>query len=425
MKAIINARLYDYVNYHELGYMIYDERIHEIGPMNQFKYNMETYDVKGQWVIPGLINFHTHIYSSLFRGFHFDVSPQSFQELLEKIWWKYDDSLKLEDIGMACGAYCFESLRSGVTAIVDHHASGEIKGSLNVIRNVLKGHFGMKGMFSFETSDRYHVPDCLDENRDAVQLGDGILGLHASMSLSDETLSACSEEFGQGPIHVHLAESDEDEADAMDQYGITATERFHKHGLLNKGSILAHCVHINEKEAQLISQQGAIVALNPSSNMNNAVGISNLSLMKKWNIPVVVGTDGLGANIAKEWLNVYFLNKLRDQNSNGIPLDSMGQDLVSSYELFNHLSGSQIGLFKEGYDADFMVVDYKSATPVTKDNVFAHIFFGIFDSLRPRDVFVQGNKKIKNYEPTIVFDFNEELVKGFWKRIGGKNEIKS
>src|SRR5665648_103051 len=144
MKAIINVRLYDFVNYIDNGYIIFDKKIIEIGHMKDFNKTIDRIDGCRKLIIPGLINFHTHIYSALFRGLNINASPTTFRGVLEDIWWKYDSKLRLEDIGLSAMIYGSESMKSGVTAIVDHNASGEISGSLDVLRNVIKNHFGIK-----------------------------------------------------------------------------------------------------------------------------------------------------------------------------------------------------------------------------------------------------------------------------------------
>lgn len=419
LKAIVNVRIYDYIDYIDDGYLLFDKEIIEMGPMKNFKQTCERIDGKGRLVIPGLINFHTHVYSALFRGLNLNASPVLFREILEDIWWRFDAALKLEDVGFSAGVYCKDSLQSGVTAIVDHHASGEISGSLAVLRNVIKGHFGMKALFCFETSDRFNLDLCISENVEAIEMGDGLFGLHAQMSLSESTLSACSPYAKGTPIHIHVAESKEDEANCIEKHGQRVVQRLDAHSLLTRHSILAHCVHIDEEEAEIIGKRGCVVALNPSSNMNNAVGYFNYDFFRNNSIDVVAGTDGLGSNIAKEWQNIFFNGKQFMNHPSGISPDEIRCHLVRSYELFNELANVKIGRFKTGYDADFLITDYIPPTEMNEDNAFAHVFFGAFDHLRPKDVFIKGELKIENYELTIKFDFNHDIPNQLWKRIEG------
>lgn len=419
MKALVNVKTYDFVEYIDDGYIIFDKKIIEVGHMKDMKHPCERIDGKGRLLIPGLINFHTHIYSTLFRGLDMKAYPESFRDVLDEIWWKFDSFLKLEDIGLSAGVYCMESLKSGVTSIVDHHASGEISGSLDVLRNVVKGHFGIKALFCFETSDRFDIDQCIKENIQAMEMGDGIFGLHAQMSLSEDSLSKCSIYAGDTPIHIHAAESMEDEKDCHEKYGMSVIERLDKHALLNRNSILAHCTNINEIEGEIIGERECITALNPSSNMNNAVGLFDYDIFRNNAINLVVGTDGLGTNIGKEWQSLYFNGKQGLGNPSGIGLDEIRYHIAKSYELFNELAFKKIGRFKNGYDADFILIDYMPPTPLNGDNAFGHIFYGVFDNLRPSDVFIEGDRKIMDYELQIKFDINQDVSRRLWKRIEG------
>lgn len=418
MKAIINLKIYDYENYIDNGYIIFDKKIIEVGHMNDFKAPMERIDGKGKLLIPGLVNFHTHVYSTLFRGLDMKTSPKTFKGVLDEIWWKFDSKLRLEDIGLSAEVYCDECIKAGVTALIDHHASGEINGSLDVLRNVIKNKFGMKAMFCFETSDRFNIDECIRENLHSLEMGDGFFGLHALMSLGDKSLEKIKNNAKEWPIHIHVAESMEDEKYSIENHDMTVVERLEKFSLLNKDSILAHCVNINDREAELIGKRNCVVALNPTSNMNNAVGLFDYNLFKRNNIGLVVGTDGLGVNIMREWQNLYYIGKQSTENPSGIGLDEIQNHILESYRFFNSLSKSKIGRIKAGYDSDFLVFDYNPPTPMDENNVFGHVFFGVFDSMKPRYVIVEGNYKINDYKAQIEFEMRHDLVKDLWERIG-------
>ena len=160
MKAIINARIYDFENYIENGFVIYNESIIDVGDMKDYNGHYELYDAKGKLLIPGLINGHTHIYSTLFRGAPLQASPNNFLEILDQIWWKFDKELTLASIRESAKAYGQMSLLCGVTSLIDHHASGEIIGSLQVIHEELDK-LKMKHLLCFETSDRFDIKECI------------------------------------------------------------------------------------------------------------------------------------------------------------------------------------------------------------------------------------------------------------------------
>lgn len=394
MKAIINARIYDYKSYIENGYVIYDNNILEIGEMKDFNGHYETYDAAGKLLLPGLLNGHTHLYSTLFRGCPLGASPDNFMDVLTEIWWHFDKKLTLESIKASAYHYAKESLRYGVTSIIDHHASGEIKDSLQTIRYMLNQE-GVKHALCFESSDRFNLEASLMENIFALE-HNGFIGLHASLSLNDSSLKRISEL--KGPIHVHVAESELDEKDSLDRFGLSVVERLNKFNLLRADSIMAHCVHINDYEAELIKKNNCFIAINPSSNLNNAVGLYRYDLIEKYKIPILIGTDGLGANVAKEWQNFYYVGKQVLNHPSGISLDTIKNYINSAYEYFNKKTFNAIGAIKEGYNSDFIIVDYHSMTPITDDNIFGHVFFGVYEACKPFAVFTNGVKRIDQYE---------------------------
>ncbi|MCD6436533.1 MAG: amidohydrolase family protein, partial [Clostridiales bacterium] len=187
--------------------------------------------------------------------------------------------------------------------------------------------------------------------------------------------------------------------------------------LLTKDSILAHCVHINDEEANIIGKSGAVIVLNPTSNMNNAVGTFSYSRFKDNQIPLLVGTDGLGSNIAASWQNLFYVGKQSMNDPNGISLDDIKNHIIKSYEYFNRLSGYKLGQIKVGFDADFLLLDYNTPTPINSSNIFGHIFYGLFDRLTPHSVFINGKRKIDNYSVTFEKKDYSNVSENLWKRI--------
>ncbi|MBN2897222.1 MAG: amidohydrolase family protein [Clostridia bacterium] len=418
MKAIINVTIYDYLAYHPSSYVIFDKQIVAVGSMKNFKTDqLEIIDGQGMLLLPGLINFHTHIYSTLVRGLAIDAEPKDFKGILEDLWWRFDRQLTLEDLFASAVRYGEASLRAGVTAVIDHNASGAIDGSLEALRKGIKETLGMKGLFCFETSDRFNVDHCIEENLRGIANGDGLFGLHASMTLSDETLSRVEKVLGETPIHIHVAESTMDEDKTLSKHHMSVVHRLGRYNLLNPGSLLAHCVHIDDEEAALMAQNKCYVAINPSSNMNNAVGSFKYEKFRSHNIGVLVGTDGLGVNIARAWQDLYYLGKNEMRDPSGISLDEIRHHIIQSYVYYGQVSGHKVGRIEADYDADMMLIDYKAPTPMNEANVFAHIFYGVYDNLRPRHLFIEGKKKIEHFLLLEGFSGPYEKTEALWEKV--------
>ena len=205
---------------------------------------------------------------------------------------------------------------------------------------------------------------------------------------------------------------------------MTVIERFDKYNLLKPDSILAHCVHINAEEAKIIKERKAVIALNPTSNMNNAVGSFNINIFRDNNIQLLIGNDGLGTNIAKEWTYFYYAGKAGIKDANGISFTELLYYLNDSYEYFGRQMGIKIGKIKESYVADFVLIPYINPTKMDETNAFGHVFYGLFENFKPSHVIVKGEVKIENF----ISIFDEEKTyknariasKALWERLGEK-----
>lgn len=410
MKALIHVKIYDYHEYIPDGFIVFNEEVQKIGVMEEFEdTGFEIIDGQGKMLLPGLINFHTHIYSMLIRGYDIGAKPITFQDVLDQIWWKFDHHLNLDDLRLSAALYSDECLQNGVTAVIDHNASGLIQGSLEALESGLK----IPSLLCFETSDRFDVDQCLEENSRKY------LGLHASLSLSDETLSKAKAHIQ--PIHIHVAESLEDETDSWSQYDRSVVKRLKQHGLLRKDSILAHCVNIDSEEARLIGEYECKIALNPTSNMNNAVGTFPYSLFREHDIQLLVGTDGLGSNIARAWQNLFYVGKQSLGEPDGISLGEILNLIKNSYEYFTRMSTRKVGRITPGYASDFVLLEYINPTPMNSDNIFGHTFYGLFSHFHPESVYVGGTAQVKNYRLLQPANTDIQQVQKLWTRIQGGN----
>lgn len=428
MKAVTNVAAYDFNSLRENCYIKFNSEIEEIGDMKNFddKDVDEIYNLKGLLLMPGLTNCHTHIYSTLSRGMNVPFNPKSFQDILNQLWWKLDGKLDNEGNYYSALVYGIDCIKSGVTSIIDHHASGiDILGSLDEIKRAVSEELGLRGIFCFETSDRFNIHECIKENMDFLkqksEKSAGLFGMHASISLSDDSLEKISKELNGQPIHIHVAESIEDVEDCRAKYNMSILERLDKFNLLNENSILAHCVHINHEEGRIIADRKCKIAMNPTSNMNNAVGIANYEIFRENKIKCMVGNDGLGANITRDYLNVVYAMKNKLGSTTKFGLDDLVELIENGYEYIGNMLNIKIGKIQEGYKADFITVPYDSPTPLNKDNVLGHVFFGVFESFHPKDVWVDGKILMENYQvkydTKALYENSRKIAEKLWERI--------
>lgn len=425
--------------YYEQGAVLVDgSRIQAVGSYEELKSahpEAEFIDAKGMVIMPGLINTHHHIYSAFARGLNIKGnSPKNFLEILEGTWWKIDRQLTLENVYYSALTTYMECIQQGVTTVFDHHASyGAVTGSLFEIARAAK-ELSIRTSLAYEISDRDGVQktrEALEETQDFLQFVNqnnhsmiqGMVGLHASFTLSPETLKLCRrEEFIKAGFHVHVAEGEYDESHCRTTYGKSVVKRLEEEGILGQRCIAGHCIHISNEDMDTLQRTNTMVVHNPQSNMGNAVGSPDVITMLDKKILVGLGTDGYTSDMFESLKTAHILQKHR----RGLPDRGF---LEATQLLFDHNAkiatrhfGQEMGVLKRGASADVILVDYQPYTPMTKDNLAGHLMFGMSGRMTDTTmihgkIVMRGRKLITIDEKTI----KEESIKsaqGLWNRLG-------
>jgi len=365
-------------------------------------------DCSGCLVVPGNVCAHTHLYSALARGMPYALAPPTnFTQILQRIWWRLDRALDEDSIRASALVGGMEALLSGTTTLVDHHASpNAIDGSLDIVEEALRS-LGVRSVLCYETSDRDGLERALagvGENRrfldrvrrEQLPLARGMVGAHASFTLSDETLAACCEAagvYGVG-LHIHAAEDGADERDAVARCGHRVVDRLQRAGALDERTLLAHGVHLDDEEVGLVHAAGASLAHNARSNMNNSIGRARLAALGE---RVSLGTDGIGSDMFEESRTAFFRLREDDGGTGG---DWPLQRLAQSAHLAGRAFGEPLlGTLAEGAPADLVVLDYAAPTPVHDGSFAGHWVFGL-SSRHVRDVMVAGEWVVSDRQLT-------------------------
>ncbi len=373
----------------------------------------EVIDCSGKLIVPGMVNSHTHLYSTLSRGLALPgYSPENLSEVLTGLWWKLDRKLNEESVRTSARIGAMEYIKNGVTTIFDHHSSpNHMENSLQLIKEEAVDNLGLRSSLCYEVTDRNGREEAekgIRENLDWLSvvsnrdddLTAGQFGLHASFTLSSETLEEVSsylEDLDTG-IHIHLAEGREDQEDSLGNYGTRVVNRLNHFGLLDEKAILAHGIHLSEPEKQILAERNPFVVYNPRSNMNNAAGVTDVAGLLDRGVRVGLGNDGLGFNMIDEFRDALLLQKIYHGSPSTLGLEGIGKTLFDyNYDLASSAFGINLGKLVPGQKADLAVVDYPSPTPVKQDNFFGHLFFG-----------VGGN----NYDVETVFIDGKPVMRG-------------
>lgn len=395
LKNVTAVQLHPAMVQENVDIAIDGDEILAVGPALTQRFPEASYkEMHGKVVMPGIVCSHNHFYSGLSRGIQAKIAPcPDFISTLKNLWWRLDRALDEESLyysGLICS---LEAIKSGCTAVIDHHASpAYIAGSLDTLRNAfIKA--GLRGMTCFETTDRNgglkelqagveenirfakHI-DAAKEKGQQPYLVEAHIGAHAPFTVPDAGLAMLSEAVkvtGRG-LHIHAAEDRYDVSHSHHHYGKDLLARLAEYDLIDSKTLIAHGLYLSADDIALLNDKDGFLVHNARSNMNNHVGY-NHQLTGIRNL--ALGTDGIGSDMFEEMKFAFF--KHRDA---GGPLwpDSFARALTNGNALLSRNFHAKFGRLEAGYKADLTLCDYASPTPLLPENVAGHIAFGLGSS---------------------------------------------
>ncbi|HOK60816.1 MAG: amidohydrolase family protein [Tenuifilum sp.] len=391
----------------------------EFHPPKTYRGNAtETINCSGKLVTHSFIVGHHHAYSALARGMGAPKkSPENFYEILKYIWWTLDKCLTTEMVEYSGLVTAMACAKAGATFVIDHHASPyAVKGSLETLAKAFE-RVGLSHLLCYEISDRDGdeiAQQGLEETDSYLKNYQGLVGLHASFTLSDKTLQAAADltqKYNSG-VHIHVAEDKYDQQHCHETYGKTVVERLSDFNFLNSSkSILVHCLHLSEKERNLIGQSPCWVAQNTDSNLNNNVGYFS---SKNLGENIMLGTDGMHSDMLQSMKSAYFVG----QNF----------DPMSPAQAYKRLRNAHHYIAQNGFSGDgpdnLVVLDYDSPTPVNAENIPGHFIYGINQShiehVISNGKLIVKSRAITTVDQEIILKESQKLALELWKRMRGE-----
>ena len=374
----------------------------------------EKMDLREKLVLPGLICAHTHAYSAFAFAFPVKGRSENLQEILKNLWWPLDQCLDKESVYWSGVLTGIRYLKNGVTTIIDHHASPNfLKGSLSTLAEGFK-EIGIRSCLSYEVTDRYgenKTEEAIRENESFIkeygygrkdEMISALFGLHASFTLSAETLRKCAERAKAG-FHLHVGEGKVDGIDALDRFKKPLVQHLKDEGILNEKSLAIHCVNLNGNEIKTLRETNANVITNPRSNANNGVGIMPLDAMLRKKIRVGIGNDGLGYDMLEEIKSLQFMQSLRAKKVSVLSSKVLNDTLFSNNSrIASSLFRRGVGQIIEGAYADLVVMDVR---PSGNELNLMSLDSSLIDSVMVNGRWIIRNKKfvfdVKKYEEKI------------------------
>jgi len=397
----------------------------------------ERLDADGQLAMPAALCGHTHFYGAFARGWAYPGLPATrFGDILESLWWRLDKCLTPEDVRYSALVCLVDAIRHGTTTLIDHHASpNAIAGSLDILAEAVV-QSGVRAALCYEVTDRDGAA------RAQAGIGENVrflqrmrehphpqlaasFGLHASLTLSDETLAdavdaAAGMETG---FHIHAAEGIEDVEDSLAKSGLRVIHRLHKAGILGGRSIVAHAVHVDESEMDVLAETGTWVTHQPRSNMNNAVGFARVEDMLRHGVKIALGNDGFSNNMMAEMKVAYLGHKLIQRDPRAMPADLVLHLAYDANALLTQLFWPEqtLGVLAPGAAADIVFMEYQPTTPLTVGNLPWHLMFGyeasaITTTISAGRVLMQ-NRQLLTLDEAEITARSRALAAALWARV--------
>jgi putative selenium metabolism protein SsnA len=387
-------------------------------------------------VAPGNICAHTHFYGAFARGMAAPGDPpKDFPEILERLWWKLDKALTPDDVHYSALVCLIDAVKHGTTTLIDHHASpNAIEGSLDVVAGAVE-EAGLRACLCYEVTDRdgpERARAGIEENlrfiksrisNPSSQIA-ASFGLHASLTLSDATLEACRDanDSPNHGFHIHAAESEADQYDSLKKSGLRVIDRLRKFGVLGPRSIVAHAVHIDQRETESLRETGTWVTHQPRSNMNNAVGAADVEGLLRTGVKVCLGNDGFSNSMWDEWKAAYLYHKAARRDPRRMSGATVAEMAVTNNAALAGMFFPQapIGELTPGAFADIIFIDYHPTTPMTAGNLPWHILFGFENSMVTTTIcagkVLMKDRRLLFLDEAEITARSRELANSLWTR---------
>ncbi len=333
----------------------------------------DTLDGHGKLAIPGLVNAHTHLAMTLFRGYADDMALMPW--LQEKIW-PLEARLTKEDIRWGVKLGCLEMIRFGVTCYNDMYYF------MDEAARATK-EMGLRAFLSGVVFDSR--PDFRKEAEDFIKRwkGDDLIhpavGPHAIYTCSEDTLLWAKETAKKNGVmlHIHLSETRGEVEDSQKRHGKSPVEYLDSLGWLGPNVLAAHCVWLSDDDISILAERKVNVAHCPVSNLKLAAGIAPLEKLLAAGVNVCIGADGASSNNNLDLFEEMKTAAIVQKNALCRP-DALKAEEVwrigteNAYKAF----GLDFGL-REGALADLALIDLRRPWFTPETNIISHLIYGI------------------------------------------------
>jgi 5-methylthioadenosine/S-adenosylhomocysteine deaminase len=374
----------------------------------------EVIDARGRAVIPGLVNGHTHVPMTLFRGIADDLDLNEW--LTKYIFPAEAKNVTEEFVRAGAQLGLAEMIRGGTTTYCDMYYFEDAVAE-ETERAGVRGLLG-ETVIDFPVPDNKTWPDAMRYTERYVARWKGnrlitaAIAPHAPYTVSEAHLRevrAFADRTG-APVVTHVAETRKEVDDISRDHGARPVEYLARIGFLSPHVVAAHTVHLTEGEISLLKQNGVGSVHNPQSNMKLASGVAPVPQMLRAGVAVGLGTDGAASNNDLDmWEEMDTAAKLHKLTTND-PKTLTAEEALSLATIGGaralHMD-SDIGSLEAGKRADIVVVDLDALNQTPRYSIYSHLVYAT-KAADVRTVVIEGRVVMRDRR---LLTLNETLIK--------------
>lgn len=384
-----------------------DSQIVYVGQENQeiLKQADQIIDYQEAWIMPGLVNCHTHSAMTGLRGIRDD---SNLHEWLEDYIWPAEAQFTPEMTTKAVKEALTEMLQSGTTTFNDMYNPNGV--DITEIYDLVKAS-KMRCYFSptLFSSGNETTDETIAGTRAVIETIKGyqdpnfkvMVAPHSPYSCSRELLEASLELAKEEniPLHIHVAETQEESGIILKRYGKRPLAFIDDLGYLDHKAVFAHGVELNEAEITRLADSQVAIAHNPISNLKLASGIAPVVQLQKAGVAVGIATDSVASNnnldMFEEGRTAALLQKMKRGDASQFPIETALKALTIEGAKVLGMA-DEIGSLEVGKQADFLVIQPQGKIHLQpQENMLSHLVYAVKSS-DIDDVYIAGEQVVKN-----------------------------
>ncbi|MEF8883052.1 MAG: amidohydrolase [Halapricum sp.] len=363
-------------------------------------------------VIPGLVNAHTHVAMTLLRGYADDKPLDAW---LQEDIWPVEAELRGDDVRVGTELGLVEMIKSGTTAFSDmYFFMEEVAEAVEAAGMRARLGYGSVTVAKDDEAARQEMRDGLEFATEYDGAADGLIRTafmpHSLTTVGEEYYREFVPEAREAgvPIHLHANETTAEVDPIVDEYGQRPLEYAADLGLLEPGDYLAHGVHLDESERELLADRGAGVVHCPASNMKLASGMAPVQDLLDAGVRVGLGTDGAASNndldMFDEMRDAAMLGKLAADDASAVDAPSVVEMATAGSA---SILGFESGRIEAGANADLAVIDLDAPHLTPAHDLVSHLAYAVRGS-DVRHTVTDGQVLMRDREVRV---FEEEAVR--------------